>query len=93
MTTKIKSKSKPKNRKVKIGTVIDSELLDKVRERAIRDGRTISDIIQDALRNYNELDLLDIKLRVEAARRFCSRPLNLSRAELEEIMDEDIYEV
>ncbi|KUO61658.1 hypothetical protein APF79_03380 [bacterium BRH_c32] len=89
MTTKIKHK----NKKVKIGTVIDSELLQKVKERAVRDGRTISDIIQDALRNYNELDHQDIKLRVEAARRFCSRPFNLSRAEIEEIMDEDIYEV
>mgnify|MGYP001351642960 FL=1 len=85
-------KTKQKNNKVKIGLVIDSELHKRIKERAVRDGRTISDIIQDALRNYNELDHQDIKLRVEAARRFCSRPFNLSRAEIEEIMDEDIYD-
>ena len=86
------TKTKQKNNKVKIGLVIDSALLQKVKERAVRDSRTISDIIQDALRNYNELDHQDIKHRVEAARRFCSRPFNLSRAEIEEIMDEDIYD-
>ncbi len=85
-------KTKQKNNKVKIGLVIDSELHKRIKERAVRDGRTISDIIQDALRNYNELDHQDIKLRVEAARRFCSRPFNLTRAELDEILDEDIYD-
>ncbi|MCK9282076.1 MAG: hypothetical protein M0P71_15750 [Melioribacteraceae bacterium] len=89
MTTKIKHK----NKRVKIGTVIDSDLLRKVKERAVREGRTISDIIHDALVQYDENDQQSLELRMAAFKRFCSRPSTLSLSEINEILDEDIYDV
>jgi hypothetical protein len=86
------TKTKQKNNKVKIGLVIDSELHKRIKEKAIREGRTISNIIHEALLKYGDLDQPSLELRQEAARRFLSRPSNLSLNELNEILDEDNYD-
>ncbi|OIO18557.1 MAG: hypothetical protein AUJ54_07715 [Ignavibacteria bacterium CG1_02_37_35] len=79
--------------KEKVGTVLDREILRKVKERSAREGRTISDIIQDALLKYNDTDSTKSELRKSAVTRFCSKPFNLNMREMNELLSEDIYEL
>ena len=79
--------------KEKIGTVLDRDILRKIKERSVRERRTISDIIQDALIKYNDTDTTKVELRRAAVTRFCSKPFNLNTLELNELLSEDIYEL
>jgi metal-responsive CopG/Arc/MetJ family transcriptional regulator len=84
---------KLKEKKEKVGTILDSDLLRKIKERSAREGRTISDIIQDALLKYNDTDSTKSELRKAAVTRFCSKPFNLNTREINELLSEDVYEV
>ncbi|MDP2302479.1 MAG: ribbon-helix-helix protein, CopG family [Ignavibacteria bacterium] len=84
---------KLKEKKEKVGTILDSDLLRKIKERSAREGRTISDIIQDALLKYNDTDSTKSELRKSAVTRFCSKPFNLNMREMNELLNEDIYEL
>jgi hypothetical protein len=52
----------------------------------------MSDIIQDALIKYDEIDLTKVELRKTAVDRFCSIPFNLDISEVNELLKEDYYE-
>jgi hypothetical protein len=80
-------------RKEKVGTVLDIHVIRKVKERSAKEGRTISDIIQEALIKYDEIDLTKAELRKTAVDRFCSKPFNLNISEVNELLNEDIYEL
>jgi hypothetical protein len=86
-------RTKLNENKEKIGTVLDRNILRKIKERGAREGRTISDIIQDALIKYNETDTTKSELRRGAVNRFCSKPFNLNTKEMSELLNEDIYEL
>jgi metal-responsive CopG/Arc/MetJ family transcriptional regulator len=88
MATKLK---RTENKK-KIGTVLDKEIVQKVKERSAKEGRSISDIIQDALIRYNEADPIKTEIRKAAVARFCSKPFNIKASELNELLNEDYYE-
>jgi hypothetical protein len=85
-------KPKHSENKEKVGTILDRKVMLKIKERSAREGRTISDIIQDALIKYNEIDLAKTELRRAAVNRFCSRPFNLDTSDINELLKEDIYE-
>jgi metal-responsive CopG/Arc/MetJ family transcriptional regulator len=85
-------RTKHTENKEKVGTVLDKDLLRRVKERSAREGRTISDIIQDALIKYNDTDSTKSELRRAAVNRFCSRPFNLNTKEINDLLNEDIYE-
>lgn len=87
MPTKIKNS---KN-KTKIGTILDKEILLKVKERSLKEGRTISDIIHDALLQYNENDVIKTELREEAVIRFCSKPFHIKVNEINKLLSEDYF--
>ncbi len=86
------TRTKHTENKEKVGTVLDKDLLRRVKERSAREGRTISDIIQDALIKYNDTDSTKSELRRAAVNRFCSRPFNLNTREINDLLNEDIYE-
>jgi metal-responsive CopG/Arc/MetJ family transcriptional regulator len=86
------TRTKLTENKEKVGTVIDRDLLRKIKERSAREGRTISDIIQEALIKYNDTDTTKSELRKAAVMRFCSKPFNLNTKEINELLNEDIYE-
>lgn len=86
------TRTKHTENKEKVGTVLDKDLLRRVKERSAREGRTISDIIQDALIKYNDTDSSNSELRRAAVNRFCSRPFNLNTKEINDLLNEDIYE-
>ena len=89
MTTSVKASKK----KEKIGTVLDSEILKRIKERSLKEGRTISDIIEDAVLKYNETDPVKSEIRKKAVERFCSKPFNLNISELNDLLNEDYYGV
>ncbi|MFO7447307.1 MAG: hypothetical protein R6W90_13135 [Ignavibacteriaceae bacterium] len=61
---KIKTKREKKtNNKEKIGTILDKDVIQKVKERSIKEGKTISEIIQDAIIKYEKTDPIDISIR------------------------------
>lgn len=79
--------------KEKFGTILDKDVVRMIKERALKEGRTISDVIQDAVLKYGETDVAKLEIRIRAVRNFCSRPFNLKTYELKELMNEDIYEI
>ena len=89
MTTTVKTSTK----KAKIGTILARDILQLVKERSLKEGRTISDIIEDALMKYNQSDPVKSEIRKKAVERFCSKPFNLNISELNDLLNEDYYGV
>jgi hypothetical protein len=78
--------------KTKIGTILEEELLHKLKERALGEHRAISAILHDAITQYLQNNSKK-ELRLAAVNRFCSRPFkNLTNSDFQEIMKEDYYD-
>lgn len=78
--------------KTKIGTVIEDELLQKLKEWSARENRTISDVLEDALINYFNGKKISTELRMKAVESFCSNPFKLTDDDWKEIMELDVYD-
>ncbi|GAB4381396.1 MAG: hypothetical protein Kow0042_31950 [Calditrichia bacterium] len=78
--------------KTKVGTVLDKELLQQLKERAAKENRSMSDLINEALLIYLQNSKMERELRVAAAKRLCSKPFQISPQEIKEIMEEDYFE-
>jgi len=87
----MQAKIRTSKKKQKIGTILDKEIVRKVKERSLKEGRTISEIIHDALIKYNENEVIKTELREEAAKRFCSRPFHIKVNEINRLLNEDYY--
>lgn len=81
------------NKKEKLGTVLDAELVKMLKETALREGRTISDVLADAIVYYNSKHLSNKSSRLKALEEFCSTPFDINAKELQELIDVDFYEV
>ncbi len=77
--------------KTKVGTVIEDEILKKLKEYSARENRPISDVIEAALSNYFRGESKPRELRIQAVERLCSRPFNINIDEMNEIIEEDYY--
>lgn len=79
--------------KTKIGTVLEDEVIQKLKERAHNERKPISEIIQEAIITYMQVGgSRKQELRLAALKRLCSSPFNLSHDDWKEIMEEDYYE-
>jgi hypothetical protein len=79
--------------KTKIGTIMEEDVVERLREFSVRRGRSISDVIQDAVITYMQGGGDRKKeLHLAALKRLCSKPFNLSPEAWKEIMEEDYYE-
>jgi len=78
--------------KTKIGTVLDEELVQQLKERSAREERSISDILQDALQGYLQGSPRQRDLRIASVESFCSRPFHISGTEIQQILAEEYYE-
>lgn len=78
--------------KTKVGTILEEEVVQQLKERSVKEKRPISEIIQDALLHYLNAGPKKLELRKMALNNLCSRPFDLTRHELDEIMAEDYYE-
>lgn len=78
--------------KLKIGTLIDEEVIKLAKRRATDEGRPLNDLIQDALMSYLNRSIPDPHARDAAYRFFCERPIRLSPAQFEQVLEEDVWE-
>jgi len=85
-------KNSAESSKVKIGTILDKSIVDKLKQRAIRDGKPISAIIEEALLKYDQEESLGRELRLKAFENLLAVKFNISDDDLREIMEEDYYE-
>ncbi len=78
--------------KTKVGTVLEEEVVQRLREQSAKEGRSMNEIIYDALVHYFQKGQKQREMRRAAVERLCSRPFQLSTQELNEILEEDYFE-
>jgi len=78
--------------KTKVGTILDHEVVQQLREQAAKQRRSMNEIIRDALLLYFQAGQRKKDMRRRAVERLCSRPFRLSLPEINEIIDEDYFE-
>ena len=78
--------------KQKIGTKIEEEIMKSVKRKAAEEGRSISDLIQDALVQYLSTGAASPKEREMAYQLFCERPLKLTPEQFRQVLEEDMWD-
>jgi hypothetical protein len=79
--------------KTKIGTVLEADVVRKLKEFSAKRGQPINEVIQEAVVTYIQGGAnRNQQLRLAALKRLCSKPFNLSHDDWKEIMEEDYYE-
>jgi hypothetical protein len=78
--------------KMKVGTLIDSDIMNQLRRRAADEGRSLSDLIQDALAAYLASGALDPGELDTAYQIFCERPFKLNASQFKEILEADAWD-
>lgn len=76
--------------KAKIGTVLDKEVIRKLKERALREGKPINALIEEAVLHYEHLDTFDHAMRLRALDSLLSIQFNISKADWKAVMKEDV---
>ena len=77
--------------KEKLLIELDKEIIHKIRELSLKEGLSISDIINNALVKYTANEDLPIELREKAVVQFCSKPFRLNLKEIDELLSEDYF--
>ena len=75
--------------KKKIGTVIDEAIFRRLRVHAARQGRAVSDVIQESISSYLALHEGSMDERVKAFENFVSRPFALTSSQLDTVLEEN----
>ena len=77
--------------KKKIGILIEERVMRLAQCRAAEEGRSLSDVIQDALVSYLSDKVPDPKKRENAYQLFCGQPMRMSRRQFKEVLKEEIF--
>lgn len=83
---------KSKSKKVKIGTILNKDIFQQLKERSAKEGRPLSALIEEAVLKYEQEELLSKELRLRALESAFAVGLSISGDDLREIMQEDFYE-
>jgi hypothetical protein len=78
--------------KIKIGTVMDADVVRKFKELSAKDGRPFSDLLQEATVHYLNQRPRMHDQRLKSVERFCSRPFELKKSDIQKILDEETRE-
>jgi plasmid stability protein len=78
--------------KKKIGTMIDDAVYRRLRVHAAKEARNVSDLIEESIAAYLAVHEGSADDRLAAFERFTSRPLVLSRSQLDMILEEDVLD-
>lgn len=81
-----------KRKRVKVGTILDEYVVKILKDRASREGKTISDVVQEAVISYNRTEHVKAELRTEAAKRLLTSPFTVSPEQLNQDIEEDYYD-
>jgi hypothetical protein len=77
----------------KIRTLIEKGTLRLAKQKAAKEGRLLSDLIQDALEQYLSKGAARPKERAMAFHLFCERPMKIPQKQLRYLLDEDMWNV
>lgn len=77
--------------KLKVGTLIEADVMKMARRRAAEEGRSLSDLIQDALHQYLRNSTAPGSERKAAYYLFCERPMKIPPAQLRFVLEEDLW--
>jgi hypothetical protein len=76
--------------KKKVGILIEEDVIRDAKRRAAEEGRSLSNIIQDALISYLNHKVPDRQKRESAYQIFCEQPMRISKKRFKEILGEDL---
>jgi hypothetical protein len=85
-------KTVQKSTKVKIGTILDEDVLRRLKERSARERRPISMLIEEAVLRAEQEEAMAKRLRLLAFEQLSSIRFNISDADWQDIMNEDPYD-
>ena len=77
--------------KKKIDIFIEEDLIRQANRLAIKESRSLSDLIQKALVFYLKTETPDPIGRLKAYKVYCEQPIRISKKQLKKIMERDIY--
>jgi hypothetical protein len=79
---------KTKSKKVKVGTILDKRVVRRLKERAVREGKAMSTLIQEAIQGVDEKESFD----TEQSRNAMDRFLAVTYDDFRRVMDEDVFD-
>ena len=77
--------------KQEVRILIKEGLLRRAKRHATDEGRSLNDVIQDALEKYLSADLPDPTRREAAFQLFCERPIKLAPEQLKVVLEHDSW--
>lgn len=75
--------------KRKIWILLEEKVVTLAKHRALEEGRSLSDVIQDAIVTYLGNRMPDPQKRERAYQLFCERPMRISQKQFQEILEEE----
>jgi hypothetical protein len=79
--------------KKKIGTLIEENTMRLAKRRAAEEGRSLSEVIQDALVEYLRKEAATPKERKMAFQLFCERPMTILPEQIRYVLEEDMWDL
>jgi hypothetical protein len=77
--------------KQKVGTLLEGEVLRRAKRQAAEEGRSLSDLIQDAIESYLATRLGEPAKREAAYELFCQRPMRLTPEQFRAVLEQDAW--
>ena len=75
--------------KRKIGALIEEDIMRLAKRRAGEEGRSFSDLVQDAIVQYLRKNAATRKERKKAYHLFCERPMKIPPKQLRHMLEDD----
>ena len=79
--------------KKKVGTVIEENTMRLAKRKAAEEGRSLSEVIQDALVEYLRKEAATPKERRMAFHLFCEQPMKIPSEQLRYVLEEDMWDL
>jgi hypothetical protein len=78
--------------KKKVGTVIEENTMRLAKRKAAEEGRSLSEVIQEALVQYLRKEAATPKERRMAFHLFCEQPMKIPPEQLRYVLEEDMWD-
>jgi hypothetical protein len=78
--------------KQKINVHLDADILQLAKQRAAEERRPLGELIKEALANYLRKFTATSEERKMAYELFCERPMRLSDEQLQQVLEEDVWD-
>ena len=79
--------------KKKVGTVIEENTMRLAKRKAAEEGRSLSEVIQEALVQYLHKEAATPKERRMAFHLFCEQPMKIPSEQLRYVLEEEMWDL